>query len=640
MKITLIVGALCALTSPAISQIVLPPHASTYNGFTRGFSFTSKTVFFINKLDLPPNAKQTGDTASYLVNVNGTTVLRSVGNAGAFTVAPPLSIKKTDVVTILGNWSPATTSNFTAHNSYGAGGGTYSTNIEGVPHVLFRAGWQYDIGDPAYATTTMFNGLNGSIGRVLVYTTPPAGLFAGFTATPTTGPPNTSVKFTDTSFSSAPGGVTSWTWDFGDGSPTSNVQHPSHVYKCGTFTPKLTVTDATHSPSTKSYPGLISVGTVVADFKESGTFGSSPYSVTFTDTSTGGPTAWEWDFGDGSAKSSLQNPVHVYTKGGKFTVSLKATGQCNTDTKTKTGLIEVCVPGGNSGSISTIFTGGNGLTGANCGNMFKVTVINPDGIKITSVDINSRLAATTATGCDVWITPKDHVGNNTAGLWVKVATGTGVSAGGLTATNIDVTDFYLAPGAYGMWVSVHTGGIHYTTGNGPNQIYQNCDLRINAGWGICAIGGGFNNPRVWNGGLHYAKNDIAGNGGYGYGCAGSNSAIPHLSMSAEPKLGGSGNFTVTGTPSIPAAPGFLFVGSTKQIIDLTVIGMPGCFLHTDTPISLGIVSLNGTATLPFTVPNSAPLVGVQVLLQAAVSDAPANVLGASASNGLSLRIGN
>jgi PKD repeat protein len=639
MKTTLILGALCALASSAICQIGIPPHARAYNGFSRGFNFTANTNFFINKLDLPPEAKLAGDTAGYLIAVNGVIVLRSVGNVGAITVAPPLQIKPTDVVDVVCNWSPVVTSNFSAHNSYG-NTAPYTTSIEGIPHILNRVGWQWDIGDSAYMSGSMLAPGAGSIGRVLVYTTPPAGLFASFTATPTAGPPNTSVKFSDTSFSSDPGGVTSWLWDFGDGSPTSNVQHPSHVYKCGTFTPKLTVTDATHSPSTKSYPGLITVGTVTADFTESGTFGSIPYTVTFTDKSTGGPTAWEWDFGDGSAKSSLQNPVHVYTKGGKFTVSLKATGQCNNDTKTKTDLIETCAAGGNSGSISTIFTGGNGLTAVNCGNMFKVTVINPDGIKVTSVDINSRLVATTPTGCDVWITPKDYVGNNTVGIWVKVATGTGVSAGGLTATNIDVNDFYLAPGSYGMWVSVHTGGIHYTNGTAANSSFQNCDLKLDLGWGICAIGGGFNNPRIWNGGLHYAKNDIAGNGGYGYGCAGSNAAIPHLSMSAEPTLGGSGNITVTGTPNVAAAPGFLFIGATKQLVDLTPAGMAGCWLHTTTDVTLGIVSLNGTATLPFAVPNSAPLLGVQALMQAAVSDAPANHLGVSTSNGLSLRIGN
>ena len=36
--------------------------------------------------------------------------------------------------------------------------------------------------------------------------------------------------------------------------------------------------------------------------------------ATFTDTSTGEPTAWTWDFGDG-ATSDVQNPVHTFTPG-------------------------------------------------------------------------------------------------------------------------------------------------------------------------------------------------------------------------------------------------------------------------------------------------------------------------------------
>ena len=49
----------------------------------------------------------------------------------------------------------------------------------------------------------------------------------------------------------------------------------------------------------------------VADFTFTPNTGSSPLTVTFTDTSSGNPTNWEWDFGDGS-NSSDQNPIHVY----------------------------------------------------------------------------------------------------------------------------------------------------------------------------------------------------------------------------------------------------------------------------------------------------------------------------------------
>jgi hypothetical protein len=110
---------LVAFASPVLAQVTIPPHASVYNGFTRGFNFTANTTFLINQLDLPPEAMQAGDTASYMVLINGVEVLRSVGNAGA--ISTSIVVSPGDVVDILGNWSPAVTSNFSAHNSYGSG---------------------------------------------------------------------------------------------------------------------------------------------------------------------------------------------------------------------------------------------------------------------------------------------------------------------------------------------------------------------------------------------------------------------------------------------------------------------------------------------------------------------------------------
>ncbi|MCH6198981.1 gliding motility-associated C-terminal domain-containing protein [Aquiflexum sp. LQ15W] len=44
--------------------------------------------------------------------------------------------------------------------------------------------------------------------------------------------------------------------------------------------------------------------------------------VQFNDATLGQVIAWEWDFGDGT-KSNEQNPVHTFTKIGKYTISLK-----------------------------------------------------------------------------------------------------------------------------------------------------------------------------------------------------------------------------------------------------------------------------------------------------------------------------
>ena len=62
---------------------------------------------------------------------------------------------------------------------------------------------------------------------------------------------------------------------------------------------------------------------VVAAFTSDVQTGARDLTVTFTDTSTGSPTNWLWNFGDGGS-SNVQNPVHVYTVAGTYTVTLRA----------------------------------------------------------------------------------------------------------------------------------------------------------------------------------------------------------------------------------------------------------------------------------------------------------------------------
>lgn len=59
--------------------------------------------------------------------------------------------------------------------------------------------------------------------------------------------------------------------------------------------------------------------------------GSCSGLVHFYDQSSGVPTYWYWDFGDG-ATSTLQNPVHQYTADGWYDVSLYATNSAGTGT--------------------------------------------------------------------------------------------------------------------------------------------------------------------------------------------------------------------------------------------------------------------------------------------------------------------
>ena len=56
--------------------------------------------------------------------------------------------------------------------------------------------------------------------------------------------------------------------------------------------------------------------------------------VNFVDDSTGSPTSWDWDFGDGGSSTS-QNPTYTYNNPGSYYVSLKATSASGTYIQTK-----------------------------------------------------------------------------------------------------------------------------------------------------------------------------------------------------------------------------------------------------------------------------------------------------------------
>jgi len=89
--------------------------------------------------------------------------------------------------------------------------------------------------------------------------------------------------------------------------------------------------------------GQLGVPPPLADFAATPLLGTAPLTVTFTDRSTGSITSRSWNFGDGSS-SLLQNPSHVYTTPGTYTVSLTVAGPGGSNTATRAGLITVSAP--------------------------------------------------------------------------------------------------------------------------------------------------------------------------------------------------------------------------------------------------------------------------------------------------------
>ncbi|MDK2889799.1 MAG: hypothetical protein PWR21_431 [Methanoculleus sp.] len=83
----------------------------------------------------------------------------------------------------------------------------------------------------------------------------------------------------------------------------------------------------------------------VANFTASPITGAAPLTVQFTDTSTGSPTSWAWDFtNDGSWDSYAQNPSYTYNNPGTYSVKLRATNADGDDEEVKTDVITVTAP--------------------------------------------------------------------------------------------------------------------------------------------------------------------------------------------------------------------------------------------------------------------------------------------------------
>ena len=76
---------------------------------------------------------------------------------------------------------------------------------------------------------------------------------------------------------------------------------------------------------------------LVADFTASALLGLVPLIVEFTDTSTGNPVSWNWNFGDGSS-STARHPTHIYLIPGVYTATLTVRNSAG-DTSSKSVVI-------------------------------------------------------------------------------------------------------------------------------------------------------------------------------------------------------------------------------------------------------------------------------------------------------------
>lgn len=135
------------------------------------------------------------------------------------------------------------------------------------------------------------------------------------------------VEF-DVSFLETTADAYSWIWNFGDGSPLSNEQNPSHTYTApGVYTVGLTATGIGNCVAEGQIASVTVVDVATAEYRSNPNYpvrASLPNStIAFQDQSVNA-VEWVWDFGDGSS-SEQQHPTHTYTMPGEYMVTLYVT---------------------------------------------------------------------------------------------------------------------------------------------------------------------------------------------------------------------------------------------------------------------------------------------------------------------------
>lgn len=142
----------------------------------------------------------------------------------------------------------------------------------------------------------------------------------------------TTTEFTTNTAVTNINAVSSFDWDFGDGSAHNTTQQdPQHAYaSAGNYTAILTIVDTAGCENAVSHVITITPQPVALFSIESACLGASTYFTDESFTLNGEQiTAWLWNFDDtGSGAlntSTLQNPAHIYNTLGVYDVSLIVT---------------------------------------------------------------------------------------------------------------------------------------------------------------------------------------------------------------------------------------------------------------------------------------------------------------------------
>lgn len=299
------------------SNVCLDTDASFVDGSTVGVGTITSWAW-----DFGDGGTSSDEDPIHTYTTPGTYNVELIVNAGAVTCADTVE----QTITIY----PMPDPDFSTSNVC-LGDATTFTDLSSVPAPDAIASWEWDFGDamssalesPSHVyttfgtydvelTVTTTNGCQSVVTIPITVYDLPTVHFTSTTECENTVP----TTFTDFSSAASGGSITSWSWDFGDGS-TSTDSNPTHLYSsAGVYNTTLTVVTDQGCTNTINYTVQVHYNPTVA-FSANETVICNPGCIIFTSTSTtpggGSVVDWQWDFESGVGSGEVfthcfQNP--------------------------------------------------------------------------------------------------------------------------------------------------------------------------------------------------------------------------------------------------------------------------------------------------------------------------------------------
>lgn len=266
---------------------------------------------------------------TYTVTLSATNACGTVTSTQAVTVATMPAAGFTANVTsgcapltvVFDNQSSANATGY----AWSFPGGTPSSSTLENPTVVYNTAGTYTV------TLVVSNAAGQSTATQTNYITVNAAPTASFTG---------SLAGATATFNNTTTNGTSYLWNFGDGT-TSTEASPSHTYLTdGVFNVVLTATNACGSTTVNGQFTVVTMPS--AGFVATNAIGCSPLQVQYQNQSSDNAATYAWSFPGGTPSSSTEeNPVVVYNTAGVYSATLTVTNAAGTDSETLTDIVKV-----------------------------------------------------------------------------------------------------------------------------------------------------------------------------------------------------------------------------------------------------------------------------------------------------------